>query len=414
MDEGNALLPIALFGEVEKRVAAFVAIRTLAAARGIHLASINELYLARGRGDVPHTFTVPAVNLRGFTYRSARAIIRAAKEINGFVIFELARSEMRYTAQPSAEYASEVLAAAIDEKWEGPLFLQADHTQFKAASPGVPADGEMEAIRELIVRDMAAGFYNIDIDGSTLVDLSQPTVSAQQKTNIAVTGELLSFIRERQPEGVMISVGGEIGHIGDTNSTPEDMQVFMEGIAPVYADKFPGLSKVSVQTGTRHGGVIDAAGKTEAMKVDFGVIDHLGAIARKYGAGGVVQHGASTLADSQLSQFPAHQTLEIHLATGWQNLIMEHPAFPADLKRKIDAWVDEQYASERKPEQTEAQFHYRMRKYAWGQFRREVWELPNEVQDVLATAVYERAKVILRELGMHGTGQYLHLCRAAS
>ena len=410
MTDGKLLLPKTLFGDAGERVSAFRSIRDLAATRDIRLTSINELYLARGRGDVPHTFTVPAVNLRGFTYRSARAIIRAAKEIDGFVIFELARSEMRYTAQHSSEYASEILAAAIDEGWVGPLFLQADHTQFKSVSPGVPADGEMESIRELIVQDMAAGFYNIDIDGSTLVDLSQPMVSAQQKTNIAVTGELLAFIRERQPEQITVSIGGEIGHIGDTNSTPEDMQVFMEGIAPVHANKFPGLSKVSVQTGTRHGGVIDAVGKTEAMNVDFNVIDSLGTIARKYGAGGVVQHGASTLADSQLSQFPAHQTLEIHLATGWQNLVMDHPAFPADLMHRVGEWVDVQYLNERKLDQTEAQFHYRMRKYAWGQIRREVWELPNEVQDTLATAVYERAKVIFRELGIRETRKYLELC----
>ena len=39
-------------------------VRLIAPKAGAYLASINDLYMARGRGEVPANFTVPALNLR--------------------------------------------------------------------------------------------------------------------------------------------------------------------------------------------------------------------------------------------------------------------------------------------------------------------------------------------------------------
>src|SRR5512142_1476390 len=62
---------------------------------GIIPASIHELYLARGRGDAPMTFTTPALNLRVLSYQAARAVFRSAKKMNGGAfLFEIARSEI--------------------------------------------------------------------------------------------------------------------------------------------------------------------------------------------------------------------------------------------------------------------------------------------------------------------------------
>ena len=68
-------------------------IRAAALELGVYPASIHELYMARGRGDVPMTFTTPAFNLRALSHHAARAMFRAANKINGAAfIFELARS----------------------------------------------------------------------------------------------------------------------------------------------------------------------------------------------------------------------------------------------------------------------------------------------------------------------------------
>ena len=110
------------------------------------------------------------------------------------------------------------------------------------------------------------------------------------------------------------------------------MEVFLSGIKQANSDKMAFLSKVSVQTGTRHGGVVNKDGETQEMEIDMKVIDECGKVAREMGVGGVVQHGASTLTDTQLKRFVEHDTLEIHLATGWQNMIMiRTPPFPHSL-----------------------------------------------------------------------------------
>ena len=83
-------------------------------------ASIHELYMARGRGEI-HGFTVPAINLRTQVFDMATAICRAARARDvGTVIFELARSEQEYTFQRPGEYITSVLAGGIAAGWHGP------------------------------------------------------------------------------------------------------------------------------------------------------------------------------------------------------------------------------------------------------------------------------------------------------
>src|SRR6478609_750053 len=202
----------AVFGaEAELRGTARWIIRSLAAAAGIRPASIHDLYMAMGRGDVGD-FTVPAINVRAMTYDTARAVVRSAKKLNaGAFIFEIARSEIGYTEQRPHEYTAVVLAAALREGFSGPIFLQGDHVQTNAKKYNSPErDKEIDTLRALIKEEIAAGFYNIDIDTSTLVDLDKPTLEEQQKVNVTLAADFAAFIRRVEPAGVTVSVGGEI------------------------------------------------------------------------------------------------------------------------------------------------------------------------------------------------------------
>jgi hypothetical protein len=111
----------------------------------------------------------------------------------------------------------------------------------------------------------------------------------------------------------------------------------------------------------------------------------LGERARQHGTGGAVQHGASTLPEAMFNKFPETQTLEIHLATGFQNLFIDHVAFPKELKEKIYAFLDANNADERKPNQTDMQFYYNTRKKALGPFKPELWQIQGDAR----TALYE-------------------------
>ena len=76
-----------------------------------------------------------------------------------------------------------------------------------------------DEIRKACRDAIAAGYRNIDIDSSTLVDLSHPTLDAQQHENYMRAAELTALIRSLETDGVTVSVGGEIGEVGKKNST---------------------------------------------------------------------------------------------------------------------------------------------------------------------------------------------------
>jgi fructose-bisphosphate aldolase, class II len=400
----DGLIREAVFGDPVTKTAARWIISEAAQALGIRPASIHDLYRAEGRAGDPPRFTVPAINLRMVTYDLARAVFRAARKIEaGAFIFEIARSEMGYTDQRPAEYAAVVQAAAIREGFRGPVFLQGDHFQISAKKYAVAPESEIKAIRDLIDESIAAGFYNIDIDTSTLVDLDKPTLAEQQRFNYERCAEFTAFIRNRQPKDATVSIGGEIGEVGLKNSTPEDLDSFMQGYNRARgADE--GISKISIQTGTSHGGVVLADGSLAQVAIDFEVLRRLSSDARrKYGMGGAVQHGASTLPETAFHKFVEVGACEVHLATAFQTLVMDHRAVPEGLRREIVEWVKVHAADERKPKDTEAQFIYKARKKAIGPFKKHFWSLPADTIEAMGADLEKTFAFLFGQLNIAGT-----------
>jgi fructose/tagatose bisphosphate aldolase len=403
-DRMNNLAYEAVFGGAEAKAAARWLIWEIAQALGIRPASIHELYIARGRGDVMRSFTVPAINLRMLAYDSARAVFRAARRLNaGALIFEIARSEIGYTNQRPAEYASSVLAAAIKEGFRGPVFIQGDHFQTSVKKYAAAPEDELKAIRDLILEAIDAGFYNIDIDTSTLVDLSKVTLDEQQRVNYELCASFTGFIREHAPKGVTISVGGEIGEVGQKNSTPEELDAFMKGYNE-HRGSIIGISKISIQTGSSHGGIVLPDGTLARVAIDFDVLRILSEKARReYGMGGAVQHGASTLPESAFHKFVEAGTCEVHLATGFQTIIMEHEATPESLRQEMYDWLHANAAEERKPADTDAQFIYKTRKKAIGPFKNLFWSLSQDARDDISTTLEKQFVFLFEQLAIGGT-----------
>ncbi|MCM8780741.1 MAG: class II fructose-bisphosphate aldolase [Candidatus Omnitrophica bacterium] len=367
--------------------------------RGIYPSSMHQFYIARGRKEF-NGFTVPAINLRSMTYDLARAIFRVAKRNNSAAfIFELAKSEMGYTNQPPIEYSAVVLAAAIKEEYAGPVFIQGDHFQLNAKKFKDDPEREIEALKSLIQEAVESGFYNIDIDSSTLVDLSKPTVKKQQFLNYDTCARLTQFIRQIQPRGIEISVGGEIGEVGGKNSTPEELRAFMEGYRQRLRKGRVGISKISVQTGTSHGGVVLPDGSIAQVKLDFETLRTLSKIAQEeFGLAGAVQHGASTLPAEAFHKFPEVGTAEVHLATEFQNMIYESKYFPGELKTRMYEWIKANCQDERKDTETEEQFIYKTRKKALGPFKKEIMGLSQDVREAIAREIEERFDFLFKQL----------------
>ena len=404
----DSLVWTAVFGQPSIRDAARRSIREAAGSLKILPVSILPLYQARGRGEVSG-FSVPAVNIRMLTYDTGRAAFRAALALDArALVFEIARSEIGYTDQRPAEYAAVVLAAAIREGWEGPVFLQGDHYQTNPKKMKENPEGEIAAIEALIDEAIPAGFFQIDIDTSTLVDLSRPTLTEQQRQNFETAARLTKFIRSREPVQMPISVGGEIGEVGKENSTPEELRAYMDGyLASLGGGE--GISKVSIQTGSSHGGLVGPDGTVLRVAIDFETLRKISRVAREeYGLAGAVQHGASTLPSELFGHFPDNECAEIHLATEFQNMVYEHPALPLPLKRETERWLFRNKGSERKKDETESQFLYKARKFAIGPFKEQFWNLPDGTREAIGASLEARFRFLFEKLHIRGTREVVN------
>jgi len=239
---------------------------------------------------------IPAFNLRVLTFNTARALFRVAKklQISDFII-ELAQSEMQYTSQSPKTFAKTILKAAKKENYKEPIYLQGDHYKPK---------GDLE---KLIKKAIKVGFYNIDIDCSAFA----------LNENIAKTNFYAEHIRKLEPKGVTINIGAEIGQIGGNNTTPSDLEAFLSQVNSI--------NKVAVQTGTAHG---------KGGIIDWALLQELSKIAKNHGLNGVVQHGASTLSESDLRKLANNGVCEVHLATEIMNAVLQNPMFPFKIEKK--------------------------------------------------------------------------------
>lgn len=400
MDE---LIYSAVFAENdETKKELLILTKEIAKAAGAVPSSIQGLYEELGRNY--SGFTVPAMNIRGLTYDIARAIFRKAIEKNaGAFIFEIARSEIGYTKQRPVEYAAVILSAAVREGYKGPVFIQGDHFQLVRKNYLADPAPETNYVKGLIKEAVEAEFYNIDIDSSTLVDLEKPEIKEQQRPNFEKTAELGAFIREIQPGGIDVSVGGEIGEIGGKNSTPEELRAYLDGFKETF-NSGKGLSKLSVQTGTSHGGVVLPDGTLAKVKIDFDTLKMLSEMARKeYGLSGAVQHGASTLPEEAFDMFPKTGTSEVHLATGFQNIMYDSAHLPAGFRDEVYSFLKQEYSKEWKDGQTEEQFIYSIRKKGFGPIKKKWWDLPAAVKESIMKELEDKFELLFEKLKVADT-----------
>ena len=398
----DSLVYEAVFSEGEKKNALLMLIKEIAKAAGAIPSSIQSLYEEMGRAYPG--FTVPAMNIRGLTYDVVKVIFRKAMEMKvGPFIFEIARSEIGYTKQRPLEYSAVVLAAAVKEGYQGPVFIQGDHFQLVRKNYLADPKPETEYVKGLINESIEAEFYNIDIDTSTIVDIEKETIKEQQQANFEMTAELASHIRGIQPAGIDISIGGEIGEIGGKNSTPDELRAYLDGFKEIFKSG-KGLSKLSVQTGTSHGGVVMPDGTLAKVKIDFETLRTLSDHARKeYGLSGCVQHGASTLPEEAFHMFPETGTSEVHLATGFQNIIYDSKALPAEFREEVYTFIKQEYAKEHKEGQTEEQFIYSTRKKGFGPIKKKWWDLSSSVKEPIMKELADKFALLFSKLKVVNT-----------
>jgi len=86
-----------------------------------------------------------------------------------------------------------------------------------------------------------------------------------------------------------------------------------------------------------------------------------------------------------------------------QNMIYDHPSFPKELKAKIYDYIKVNCLDEKKEGQTEEQFLYKTRKKAIGPFKKECWDLPQNVQDEIRQKLYGKFVTLFEKLNVINT-----------
>lgn len=397
----DSLVYLSVFGSPERQVAARWLIWETAQALEILPSSIDELYNASTHDRIARRFTTPAMNLRAMTYDLARAAFHAAIKsgVSAFM-FELSRGEMVHTAQRPAEYTSVILAAAIKEGYRGPVFLQADHLQVNAYDFRTRTDAELDGLRSLIRESLHAGFYNIELDTSTLTAPDRPTVEEQQRNNYELCATLTDYVRSLQEPGVTVAVGGEIGDVATHNTEVQELRVFMDHLQR-RLHHHPGLSKLSVRVGTSTGGLVLPDGTLATPQIDFERLKELSTVAQNAFELGVAQHGASTLPAEMLHRFVESGAVEVHLATAFQNQLFN--LLPASLLSGIQLWLRQNCISLRQPGDTEAQFFHKTHRMATGPFKKQLWNLPEDQRAHIRQVFESRFSELYRQLAVEHT-----------
>ncbi|MGE5308203.1 MAG: glucose-6-phosphate isomerase family protein [Deltaproteobacteria bacterium] len=415
-------------------------IKDTAAAQGCVLGSVYDLYSKKAQDK--RRYTIPAINFRGMAYNTARAAFSSAKKHNAIFIAEIAKSEIGYTNQRPAELATSILAAAIKEGYKSTVYIQGDHFQMDQKAYAKNADQAREDVKKLIREAIEAGFYQIDLDMSTLVDFSKTSYDEQQKLNYTETAILTQYVRGLEKEfglnkkGIVVNLGAEIGEIGkglekgkERNSSIEDLEAFWKGYINTLNDLGKGArlipaTKIAIQTGTKHGGIRGKDGKLAKAKVSFNTIAELGKKARELGLAGVVQHGASTLdpecfvifAGNEATGFEVGEdllssaakivigenpTAEVHLATAYQDTVMDHAAMPAALLVNMKAFIINKV-------QPAADANLNgvfvdNRKTCWGPFKTQLWNLDESIQSQFRASLEKQFDVVFQNLGAKNT-----------
>ena len=162
------------------------------------------------------------------------------------------------------------------------------------------------------------------------------------------------------------------------NSTVEELHAFMEGYnrTPGGArGELDGISKISVQTGTSHGGVVLPDGSIADVKLDLAALEALSRGAEEYGMAGAVQHGASTLPPTRSGTSPGSRPPRSILPPISRTSCSIIPGFPPTCGSASGAGSTR---TRRRAESgdTAEQFYYRARKRAIGPFKRDMWCCP--------------------------------------
>ncbi len=290
---------------------------------------------------------IMACNVR-MTRGVAKGIMKAAKDADSPIIFEIARSESDltggYTGMTPEKYFQDITDVAR-EVGHDLYIIHADHISIKKGD-----QEDIEDTKKLIKHQIDAGFTSFAIDASHLFDFKGKDLREELAENIRCTTEIARFIHDNMGDRTY-GLEVEVGEIGKTDATGRVLTSPEEAVTFLSALKENGIEPnlLAIANGSAHGNTIDENGKViPQVSVDIPqTIAVVNAIKKAGLDVRIAQHGITGTPRETINlHFPKGDILKGNVGTHWQNVFYDViKIFEPELYSDMKEWVIQKYES---------------------------------------------------------------------
>jgi fructose-bisphosphate aldolase class II len=320
----------------------------------------------------------------------AKAVFKAAKDLDAALIMELARTECNhkvgYTGLTPSTF-SKNLTKANDEIKHDIWVLHADHIQIKKGT-----DEEIAEIKELVSAQIEAGYTSFAIDASYLFDFKGKTVEDELAPNLKATIEIGNFIKENMKGDFGLEV--EVGEIGKKTTGGMILTKPEEAVTYITKLKEAGINPnlIAIANGSTHGNIYDKDGNPIAQTSIN--IEQTQAVAKALRDNNfdvrIAQHGITgTPLEIIKNKFPHGDILKGNVATLFQNIVYDAIKKHApDLWNEIKEWVLKNKPIEGKKEE---EIIGKNVKYATKEFFDRIYAMSDECKKEIEEKAYKAA-----------------------
>ena len=335
----------------------------------------------------------------------AHGIMRAAKDLDAAIIFEMAKSEVNldggYTGLTPATFSKRINEVAADvghDIW----VLHADHITIKTGDRE-----EVEDTKKLIAQQIENGYTSFAIDPSHLYNFEGGNLREELAHNIDVTTELAKFIESNmagRPFGLEVEVG-EIGRTdehGRVLTTPEEAVTFIKALHE--NDVYPHV--LAIANGSAHGNIFDEAGNPiEQVSID---IPQTKAVAKALRDNKlkvrIAQHRITgTPRELINTQFPKGDIIKGNVATFYQNIVYDVlKIFYPDKYNEIYTWVIDKYKEKAKGKKN-IEIFGKYAKFGIKQYFDDIYGIDEDTRKAIESYCYAETLSFLRAFNSKGT-----------
>ncbi|MFO8051498.1 MAG: class II fructose-bisphosphate aldolase [Thermoplasmatota archaeon] len=347
---------------------------------------------------------IMAANVR-MTKGIAKGIMRAAKDYDSAVIFEIARSESDlsggYTGMTPEMYKQEIEEVA-NKVGHDIYVLHADHISIKEGT-----EEELESTRKLIQAQIDAGYTSFAIDASHLFDFKGRDLREELADNIRCTTEMAHYIEKNIGER-SFGLEVEVGEIGKTDPSgrvltqPDEAHTFLTALKE--NDVHPDL--LAIANGSAHGNTYDENGNLlPQVSVDIPQTKAVVQAIRDAGMKvGIAQHGITGTPRKTINRhFPKGDIKKGNVGTHWQNVFYDVlEIFHPDQYDEMHEWVVDTYGPKYPGKPEEVVFGKNCKR-AFKPFLEKNWKLPEKTLSAMEAVAYAEATLFFRAFDSQGT-----------